>query len=80
MPQKVVFCLLTTVLLTAVPLARAQTPGKLPRIGFLVAPSQEFFANRFGAFRQGLRELGYAEGKNINIEVRYADGKRDRLA
>jgi putative ABC transport system substrate-binding protein len=80
MSPRIVFCLLTTVLLTAAPSARAQTPGKVPRIGFLVAPSRAFFANRFEAFRQGLRELGYVEGKNINIEVRYADGKRDRLA
>ena len=59
--------------------ARAQQPKKVPRIGFLAAPSQSFFSARAEGFRQGLRDLGYIEGKNIVIEYRYAEGKRDRL-
>jgi len=59
--------------------ATAQQPSKLPKIGFLVAPSRSFFANRIESFQQGLHSLGYVEGKNIAIEYRYAEGKADRL-
>ena len=52
---------------------------KVPRIGYLAAASLSAFATRTEAFRQGLRELGYVEGKNIIIEYRYAEGKLDRL-
>ena len=59
--------------------ASAQQPAKMPRIGYL-SPTGN--ANRPGpdieAFRQGLRELGYVEGKNIAIEYRYIEGKTDR--
>src|SRR6266496_976591 len=57
----------------------AQQPTKMPRIGFLAAVSLSANSARFEAFRQGLRELGYVEGKNIVIEYRYAEGKLDRL-
>ena len=70
--------LLATVLLTTVP-AEAQQPTKIPLIGHLNAPSLSANAARIEAFRQGLRELGYVEGKNIVIEWRSADGKPDRL-
>jgi len=59
--------------------AQAQQPAKIPRIGFLVAVSPSAAAARTEAYRQGLRELGYLEGKNIVIESRYAEGKLDRL-
>ena len=59
--------------------ARAQQPTKIPRIGFLTASSPSVISARFEAFRQGLRELGYVEGKNIVVEVRYAEEKLDRL-
>ena len=59
--------------------AEAQQPTKIPRIGFLSAASSSAIAARVEAFRQGLRELGYVEGKNIFIEWRYAEGKPDRL-
>jgi putative ABC transport system substrate-binding protein len=63
----------------ALPLAaEAQQAGKVPRIGFLFfgspGPSREL-----DAFRQGLRELGYIEGQNIVIEVRFANGRVERL-
>jgi putative ABC transport system substrate-binding protein len=58
--------------------AKAQEPKKVPRIGFLTT-SPSVFPGRIEAFRQGLRELGYVEGKNIVIEWRYAEGKLDRL-
>jgi putative ABC transport system substrate-binding protein len=57
----------------------AQQRGKVPRIGFLAAPSPSFFSTRMNAFREGLYELGHVEGKNISIEYRYAGGKLDRL-
>jgi len=59
--------------------AQAQQPTKLSRIGFLNAASTSALAGRLDAFRQGLTELGYIEGKNIVVEYRYADAKADRL-
>jgi putative ABC transport system substrate-binding protein len=59
--------------------ASAQQPAKIPRIGFLGATSPSIIPARLEAFRQGLRELGYVEGKNIHIEYRWAEGKFDRL-
>src|SRR5512135_3584861 len=58
----------------------AQQPTKLLRIGFLSPSSRSTLAIRYEAFRQGMRELGYVEGKNIVIESRYAEGKQDRVA
>ena len=69
---------LATVLLTTVTLAEAQ-PAKVPRIGYLAATSLSTNPARVEAFRQGLRELGYMEEKNIVIEWRFAEGKADRL-
>jgi putative ABC transport system substrate-binding protein len=60
--------------------AEAQQPGKLPRIGFLSTLSFSAMADRIETFRQGLRELGYVEGKNIVIEWRYADDRPDRVS
>jgi putative ABC transport system substrate-binding protein len=59
--------------------AQGQQPTKVPRIGFLGAVSPSVIAARVEAFRQGLRDLGYVEGKNIVIEYRWAEGKFDRL-
>ena len=79
MIRRIVISLLATVLLITVPLAEAQQPKKIPRIGYLTASSLSANAARIEAFRQGLRELGYVEGKNIVIEYRHAEGKFDRL-
>src|SRR5215475_7092893 len=57
----------------------AQQPTKITRIGYLDAVSLSVNAVRIEAFRQGLKKLGYVEGKNIFIEWRSADGKLDRL-
>ena len=57
----------------------AQQPRKIPRIGYLAAVSPSAISARIEAFRQGLRELGYVEGKNIVIEWRSTEGKPDRL-
>jgi putative tryptophan/tyrosine transport system substrate-binding protein len=59
--------------------AHAQQPKKTPRIGFLAATSSSTNPGRIEAFRQGLRDLGYVEEKNIIIEWRFAEGKLDRL-
>jgi putative tryptophan/tyrosine transport system substrate-binding protein len=59
--------------------ANAQQPAKVPRIGYLSVSSPSAMSTRIEAFRQGLRELRYVEGKNIVIEWRSAEGKRDRL-
>jgi putative ABC transport system substrate-binding protein len=71
--------LLASVLPATAPYAEAQQPKKVPRIGYLDGSSPSSVAARTEAFRQGLRELGYVEGKNIVIEHRYAEGKLDRL-
>ena len=55
-------------------LADAQPAGKVARIGFLMANSPAAIADRMAAFRDSLRQLGYAEGKNIVIEYRWAEG------
>jgi putative tryptophan/tyrosine transport system substrate-binding protein len=72
-------CLLIIVLLGAGAIVKAQQPTKIPRIGFLFVSSLSSNSARIQAFRQGLRELGYVEGKNIIIEWRSAEGKLDRL-
>jgi putative tryptophan/tyrosine transport system substrate-binding protein len=59
--------------------AVAQQPAKVPHIGFLSAASPSAMSTRLAPFKQGLRELGYVEGKNISIESRYAEGKLDHL-
>src|SRR5215472_8279136 len=59
--------------------AEAQQPPKFPRIGYLVSAFPSSTPARIEAFRHGLRELGYVEGKNILIEPRYAEGKNERL-
>jgi putative tryptophan/tyrosine transport system substrate-binding protein len=59
--------------------ADAQQSTKIPRIGFLAGVALPALSSRTEAFRQGLRELGYVEGKNIIIEWRSAEGKTDRL-
>jgi putative tryptophan/tyrosine transport system substrate-binding protein len=53
--------------------------AKVARIGFLGNSTSELEANLIGPFREGLRELGYIEGKNIAIEWRWAEGKYERF-
>jgi ABC-type uncharacterized transport system substrate-binding protein len=66
--------------LLAMPLAvRAQQPRKVSRIGLLSSFSPSDATLWHQALRQGLRDLGWVEGKNISIEYRYAGGKHDRL-
>jgi putative tryptophan/tyrosine transport system substrate-binding protein len=71
--------LVAAMLLAIAVLADGQQPKKVPRIGYLSGTSFSVNSARVEAFRQGLHELGYVEGKNIVIEWRYAEGKLDRL-
>jgi putative tryptophan/tyrosine transport system substrate-binding protein len=79
MSGKIFVWLLAALLLATAAVAKAQQPAKIPRIGYLIATSPSVIAVRIGAFRRGLHELGYVEGKNIVIDYRYAEGKLDRL-
>ena len=63
------------VMLTVAMVANAQQPTKVPWIGYLSSDSPSTIAVRIEAFRQGLRELGNVEGKDIVIEWRVAKGK-----
>ena len=77
--KKLTALLLALLILLPVHTARAQQATKLTPIGYLSGGSLSANAARSEAFRQGLRELSYVEGKNIVIEQRFADGKLDRL-
>jgi putative tryptophan/tyrosine transport system substrate-binding protein len=70
---------ITLIILAAAFTADAQQPKNITRIGYLATVPLSINAARIDAFRQGLRELGYVEGKNVVIELRSADGKLDRL-
>jgi ABC-type uncharacterized transport system substrate-binding protein len=59
--------------------AHAQQPDKVPVIGFLGASSAEVYEGRLGSFRRGLNEAGFAEGQNVAIEYRWAEGHYERL-
>src|SRR6266498_4611379 len=71
--------LFVVVLLAVAIMAEAQQAGKVYRIGLLSVRSSSSESTRAEAFRQGLRELGYVEGKNIIIDYQYAEGKFERL-
>jgi putative ABC transport system substrate-binding protein len=77
--SKKIFCLaLGTMFYALCFTASAQQPTKVPRIGYLTGPPLSATVRVREAFRQGLHELGYVEGKNIVIEWRSWEGKRDR--
>jgi len=59
--------------------AQAQQTGNVYRIGFLGNSTAALEANLVGPFREGLRDLGYVEGRNVLIEYRWAEGKYDRF-
>jgi putative tryptophan/tyrosine transport system substrate-binding protein len=78
MVRKLSIFIFVIVILASVPFADAQQPKKVPRIGFLTGASLTSQLARNDAFRQGLRDLGYIEEKNIIIEWRSWEGKLDR--
>ena len=71
--------LIATVALLAASLARAQPAGKVYRIGFLGNSTAALEVNLVGPFREGLRDLGYVEGRNVLIEYRWAEGNYERF-
>jgi ABC-type uncharacterized transport system substrate-binding protein len=77
MNKSIVVSFLATLLFVSLHFVEAQQPKKVPRIGLLVPSSSD--SPRRDAFLQGLRDLGYVEGKNIAIEYRYTEGELDRL-
>jgi len=80
MKKKITVLTLCALLLAlSAPAEAQQQLKKLHRIGILLVGSSSFYAAWIDVFRQGLKELGYIEGKNIAIEYRYAEGKADRL-
>ena len=79
MRKTVIGLTLSALLFALCSVAEAQQSAKVPRIGYLTGTSLSAIAHRVEAFRQGLRELGYIEGKNIVIEYRSAEGTIDRL-
>jgi putative tryptophan/tyrosine transport system substrate-binding protein len=76
MPTKTIVALLVGLALTSVHPTVAQQTQKIPRIGFLSSSDNRF---TFDRFKEGLRDLGYVEGKNIIIDYRTAEAKRERL-
>jgi putative ABC transport system substrate-binding protein len=80
MRSNVIVLTLSALFLALSASAQAQQPTKIPRIGFLVAGTAASISSRVDAFRQGLRERGYVEGKTIVVEYRYGEGKVDRLS
>ena len=60
--------------------AHAQQPAHIPRIGLLMPVSGAAAAPNIDAFRQGLRELGYVEGRGVAFEYRFADGREAAIA
>src|SRR5262245_63117725 len=80
MVTKIIVVLLVSLVHSS--LGQAQQPKKVARIGYLASgsPAASVVPNRdTEAFYQGLRELGYIEGKNLIIEYRYAKGQAERL-
>jgi len=79
MKQRITGILLSALLSALGVPVHAQQPTKIARIGYFIVAFPSTAPARLDAFRQGLRERGYVEGKNILIEYRYAEGKLDRL-
>lgn len=76
--KAILFCLLNTNCFSTSP-ADAQQNRGTPRIGYLTTPTFSNTARYAEAFRGGLKQLGYVEGKNIIVELRSAEGKSERL-
>jgi putative ABC transport system substrate-binding protein len=82
MKEKVVVLIVITLILSFSRIAQAQqTTNALPRVGLILSSgTAETPSPLLEGFRQGLRELGYVDGKNVLIERRYAEGRFDRMS
>ncbi len=79
--RKEFICLALSAMLMALGLpAQAQQPKKIAKIGYLFASTPAATAHNIEAFRQGMRELGQVEGKTFVLELRYGEGKAERIA
>jgi putative tryptophan/tyrosine transport system substrate-binding protein len=78
MKAKILVYVLPALILATIHIAEGQQPGKIPRVGWLSTGFLSTMSARQQAFRQGLSELGYVEGKNILIEWRGADNIPER--
>ena len=76
---RIKICMFAALLCASASAAPAEQATKIPRIGFLGNSNETLEANLIGPFREGLRSLGYIEGKNILIEWRWAEGKYQRF-
>src|SRR5499426_203303 len=79
MNPKLIICLVTAALLSSAPIADAQPPKKIPRIGYLEQSTASGNVVLLEAFWQEMRKLGWIEGRNITIEYRFAEQKLERL-
>jgi putative ABC transport system substrate-binding protein len=79
MRRRELVALLGVAAFVATSTAAGQEPGKPRRIGFLGNSTEALEAHLVGAFRDGLRDLGYVEGRNIAIEYRWAEGQYEQL-
>src|SRR5262245_21802452 len=79
MKAKILVYALPALILATIHVADSQQPTKVPRLGYLTSSTPSSMSARVEAFRQGLGELGYVEGKSIVIEWRFAERKLDRL-
>ncbi len=78
-PHKLFIVIVALGVLAAPLPAAAQPPAKVPRIGFLGSGSPSTYGPLIVAFRQALRDLGYVEGQNFVMELRWAEGREERL-
>jgi putative tryptophan/tyrosine transport system substrate-binding protein len=78
-PKRLVMVALLLALTMCGAVVHAQQAKKIPLIGLLDTGTASSSSGRIEAFRQGLRDLGYVEGRNIAIEYRFAEGKNERL-
>ncbi|HKR58276.1 MAG TPA: ABC transporter substrate-binding protein, partial [Pyrinomonadaceae bacterium] len=79
MTKKILVWLLVVFFVANVSVVTAQQPTKVPHIGHLTPVTRSAMTARYEAFRQGLRELNYVEGKNIVVDWRSGDGQLDRM-
>jgi putative ABC transport system substrate-binding protein len=74
-----VLSVISLMLVVAVVVAEAQQPANLQQIGIITSGFPESIAHLLEGFKQGLRDNGYADGKNVQLKLQYAEGKAERL-